>query len=133
MSQPSPMVAETNVQANARAWAAAVWALYLGSLFTFALTAIVGLIVAYVKRRDLSGTPYESHITSAIRTFWISLGVSFVALALVVTGIAASAPIVIVLGGCILALLGLWQIFRGVRGLIRAVDGDPIADPTGWL
>jgi uncharacterized membrane protein len=137
MSPPSLTVAETNAQANARTnartWAATVWALYLGSLFTFALTAIAGLIIAYVKRRDLAGTPYESHITSAIRTFWISLGVSIIALVLIVAGIAASAPVVIVLGGCISALLGLWQIFRGVRGLIRAVDGDPIADPTGWL
>jgi len=133
MSQPSPAIAQMNAEAIARNWAAAVWALYLGSLFTLALTAIVGLIIAYVKRRDMAGTPYESHIISAIRTFWISLGVSIVALALIVVGIAASAPIVIVLGGLISVLLGLWQIFRGVRGLIRAVDGDPIADPTGWL
>jgi len=133
MSQPSPTIAKMNAEANARNWAAAVWALYLGSLFTLAITAIVGLVIAYVKRRDLAGTPYESHITSAIRTFWISVGVSIVALALIVAGIVASTPIVIVLGACISVLLGLWQIFRGVRGLIRAVDGDPIADPTGWL
>ena len=129
MSQQSITVAET----NARAWAAAVWVIYLASLFTFALTAIVGLIIAYVKRRPLTGTPYESHITSAIRTFWISVVVSIVALALVVAGLAATAPMLAVIGGCITALLGLWQIFRGIRGLIRAIDGDPIADPAGWL
>jgi uncharacterized membrane protein len=133
MSQPSPATAEMIAQANARNWAAAVWGLYLGALFTLSLTAIVGIIIAYVKRRDLAGTPYESHITSAIRTFWISLGVTMIALALIVAAIALNAPVPGVLGGCILVVLGLWQIFRGVRGLIRAVDGDPIADPTGWL
>ena len=129
MSQP----ASTTAQTNARGWAAAVWALYLASLFTFALTAIIGLIIAYVKRRDLAGTPYASHITSAIRTFWISVVVAVVALALIVAAIAASSVFPGVVGGCIFALLTLWQTFRGIRGLIRAVDGDPIADPTGWL
>jgi len=127
MSQQPSAVAQT----NAWMWATAVWSLYLASMFTFALTAIIGLIVAYVKRRDLSGTPYASHITSAIRTFWISLVVGLVALALLIAGFAI--PPLAVIGGCISVLLLLWQAFRGIRGFIRAIDGDPIANPTGWL
>ena len=127
MSQQSPTIAQT----NAWMWATAVWSLYLASLFTLALTAIVGLIIAYVKRRDLAGTPYESHVTSAIRTFWISLLVGLVALALLIAGFAF--PPFAVIGGCIALLLLLWQAFRGIRGFIRAIDGDPISNPTGWL
>ena len=84
-----------------------------------------------MKRRDLAGTPYESHVTSAIRTFWISLLVGLVALALLIAGFAF--PPLAVIGGCIALLLLLWQAFRGIRGFIRAIDGDPISNPTGWL
>jgi uncharacterized membrane protein len=129
MSQQASPTAQT----DARGWAGAVWALYLASLFTFSLTAIIGLIIAYVKRGDLAGTPYESHITSAIRTFWISLVVAVVALALIAAAIGASSLFLGVISGFIFALLTLWQIVRGIRGLIRAIDGDPIANPTGWL
>ena len=40
------------------------------------------------------------------------------------------------LGGCLPLLLQLpifWILFRVIRGLIRAIDGQPIADPAGWL
>ncbi len=106
-----------------RTWALIVWALFLASILSFTATAIIGLIVAYVKRPDLAGTPFESHMTSAIRTFWITLVVAVIGCVLIVVGI----------GFIILGLLALWQLFRVIRGLIRALDGQPIADPTGWL
>ena len=53
-------------------WAIAVWGLYLAGLVS-GITALIGLILAYVKRGELAGTPYESHMTYAIRTFWIAL------------------------------------------------------------
>ncbi len=100
-----------------------VWGLYLAAFFTFAITAVVAVIIAYVKRGDLVGTPYESHMTSAIRTFWISLIVGVIGVILAFVGI----------GFVILGLLALWQLFRIIRGLIRALDGRAIADPAGWL
>jgi uncharacterized membrane protein len=104
-------------------WAVVVWALVLASSFSFAFTGIIGLIIAYVKRGDLAGTPFESHMTSAIRTFWITLIVGILGFVLILVGI----------GFIILGLLCLWHLFRVIRGLIRAIDGQPIADPTGWL
>jgi len=84
---------------------------------------IVGLIIAYVKRNELAGTPFESHMTSAIRTFWISIIGGIVGLVLSIIGV----------GIIILVALAVWQIFRIIRGIVRAVDGRPIEDPTGWL
>ena len=46
-----------------------VWGLYLASFFSLATTQIIGLIIAYVKRSDAAGTPFESHMIYAIRTF----------------------------------------------------------------
>lgn len=109
--------------ASPKTWAIIIWALFLASVFSLAFTEIVGVIVAYVKRDDLAGTPYESHATSAIRTFWITL-----------IGVALSIPLSVVgIGVVTLIALGLWSLFRIIRGLIRAIDGRPIDHPTGWL
>jgi uncharacterized membrane protein len=59
---------------------------------------------------------------SAIRTFWISLVVGLVGILLIIVGI----------GIFILIALVIWTIFRCVRGLVRAINGQPIENPTGW-
>ena len=112
---------EKNVQG--RTWAIVVWALYIASFFTVGITALIGLIIAYVKRNDLNSTPFGSHLTSAIRTFWISL------IGIVIGGVL----LLVFVGYFILLLLGLWGLFRCVRGLIKAVDDKPISNPTSWL
>jgi uncharacterized membrane protein len=113
----------TDRQTEPRTWAIVVWGLYIASYFTFAITMIVGLIIAYVKRDELADTPFASHMTSAIRTFWISLIVGIVGVLLSIIGI----------GIVVLIALAVWQLFRIIRGMIRAIDNQPIVDPTGWL
>ena len=100
-----------------------VWGLYLASFFSLATTQIIGLIIAHVKRSDAAGTPFESHMIYAIRTFWIGLGIGLIGLILSVVGIG-----VVVLIGLI-----IWQLYRIIRGLIRALDGQPIENPLSWL
>jgi uncharacterized membrane protein len=103
-----------------RTWAIIIWGLYLASYVTFWLTGVVGVIIAYVKRRDLAGTPYQSHAISAIRTFWISLFI----------GIIGAILIFVFIGYLILFLLLIWNLFQVIRGLIRALDGKPIGKPA---
>jgi len=119
MSQQPVTYAGTNPQT----WAIVVWALFIASYFTLAITAIVAVIIAYVKRGDVAGTPFESHMTSAIRTFWISL----------IVGIVGVVLCFILIGFLVLGLLAVWNLFRVIRGLIYALDGKPIVDPAGWL
>jgi len=116
--QPSAMSGTTP-----QTWATIVWALYIASYFTAWITGIIGLVIAYVKRGDLVGTPFESHMTSAIRTFWISL----------IVGVIGVVLCFILIGFLVLGLLALWNLFRVIRGLIYAFDGKPIPDPAGWL
>lgn len=113
----------TESSTDPKTWAMIVWGLYIASYFTAFITMIIGLVIAYVKRGELAGTPFESHMTSAIRTFWISLIAGIIGVVLSIVGI----------GFIILIALAVWQIFRVIRGMIRAVDGRPIEDPTGWL
>jgi uncharacterized membrane protein len=70
-----------------KSWTLIVWGLYLASFFGLATTQIIGLTIAYVKRRDGAGTPFESHMIYAIRTFWIGLGVELIGLIRSVVGI----------------------------------------------
>jgi len=113
----------TDRQTEPRTWAIVVWGLYIASYFTFAITMIVGLIIAYMKRDELADTPFASHMTSAIRTFWISLILGIVGVVLSIVGI----------GIILLIALAVWQLFRIIRGMIRAIDSKPVDDPTGWL
>jgi uncharacterized membrane protein len=106
-----------------KSWTLIVWGLYLASFFSLAITQIIGLIIAYVKRSDAAGTPFEFHMIYAMRTFWIGLGIGIIGLILSVVGIG------------VLVLIGLviWQLYRIIRGLIRAADGQPIENPLSWL
>ena len=110
-------------QTDPKTWALIVWGLFVASYFTALGAGLIGTIIAYVKRDDLAGTPFGSHMTYAIRTFWITLilGMICVVLSFVLIGI----PLLIV--------LGIWHLFRVAKGLIRALDSKPIENPTGWL
>jgi uncharacterized membrane protein len=112
----------TDEGTSPKTWAIIVWALYLLSGVT-GLTCIAGLIVAYLKRSDLAGTPYESHMIYAIRTFWIGL----------LIGVIGVILIFVVIGVPVLIALAIWSIYRMVRGLVCALDGRAISNPKSWL
>lgn len=105
-----------------KTWAIIVWALYLASGLT-GITAIIGVIIAYIKRAEVAGTPYESHMTYAIRTFWIGLIAAVVSVIL----------IFVLIGIPLMIAVGIWCLYRMIRGLICALDGRPIINPEGWL
>ena len=77
------------------------------------LTAIVAIIINYIKRDDTRGTLYESHFTWQIRTFWWGL------LWAVVGGIT----LLIGVGFIILIANSIWLIYRVVRGFLAWNDG----------
>jgi len=112
----------TSEGTSPKTWAIIVWALYLLSGLT-GITAIVGLIIAYMKRGELAGTPFESHMTYAIRTFW--LGVLGVVLGIILS--------FILIGFLVLILVAIWMIYRMVRGLVCALDGRAITNPQSYL
>jgi len=113
------------------------YGLFLAALAT-GFTAIVGVIVAYLKRGDTRGTIWESHFTGLIRLFWIGMAVFAVWLALVIAGVAglvanANHDTIPTVAGLfpvawLLSLVYLlWYVYRPVRGLLRAIDGQAYA------
>lgn len=76
-----------------------------------------------MKRRDVAGTPFESHMTYAIRTFWIGLVGAII-------GVALS---LVYIGFLILLALAVWMLYRMIRGLVCALDGRAISNPLSYL
>ena len=122
---------------DARLFALIAYGLFLGALGT-GFTAIVGVVLAYIKRPETRGTIWESHFSGLIRLFWIGLVVFALWLALVIGGVIGVANgmndnTIPPLAGLfpvawLLSLVYLvWYVYRTVRGLIRAIDSQPYA------
>ncbi|MBI5259031.1 MAG: DUF4870 domain-containing protein [Burkholderiales bacterium] len=80
------------------------------------VTAIVAIVINYVKRDDVRGTIYESHFDWQIRTFWWGLLGSLIGMALVV----------VLLGFPILIVVWIWMVYRVVKGWLKLNEGKPV-------
>ena len=99
--------------------------------YALAVSAIVGVVLAYVWRAEESTPEWErSHYTYLIRTFWFSLiGFGLAFLLMWLTGMRAFMlllPLVLV--------VGLWTAVRAALSIARAVSRTPIARPESlWF
>lgn len=84
-----------------------IYILYALGLFA-GITAIIAVIINYVKRDDVRGTWLQSHFDWQIKTFWCVL----------VIGIIGTITRFILIGYVILLALTLWYIYRMVKGLL---------------
>jgi uncharacterized membrane protein len=100
-------------------------AAFIATAFVGTLPSIIAVVMNYVRRADANGTYLESHFSWQLRTFW------FAVLWLVVIFLV-SLPLVLLLGlGLVTGwiggvLLGLWIIYRVVRGWLKLRDGQPV-------
>ena len=92
-----------------------IYFLYAASIVV-GLTAIVAIIMNYIKRDDVTGTWLESHFRWQIRTFWFSL----------MWGVIGFLTSVILVGFVILFVAAIWYIYRIVKGLLNFYDNKPM-------
>ena len=92
-----------------------VYALYAFSYFA-GITAIIGIVINYLKLEEVAGTWLESHFRWQIRTFWYGL------LWMILGGITW----IIVIGWFVLAANCVWLIYRIVKGWLNLNDGKPM-------
>jgi len=92
-----------------------VYALQAAS-FLFGITALIAVILNYVKRDDVRGTWLESHFRWQIRTFWFGL----------LWGVIGGILLLILVGWAILVATGVWIIYRIVKGWLDLYDGKPM-------
>ncbi len=114
-NQVIPQSADTQKIESAATYTKIIYALYLASL-VLGVSLIVGVIIAYVKRDDMTGTIYRSHIDSLIKIFWVSL----------VVAIIGYLTAFVLIGFVILFGLAIWFLIKTVTGLIKCIDGKPL-------
>lgn len=112
---PMEVMATTDSQKSAKTLTTVIYALYAAS-FLLGVTAIVAIIMNYVKKEDVAGTFLESHFRWQIRTFWFGLLWS-------VLGVIA---LLIIVGWFVLVADGVWIIYRIVKGWLRLNDNRPM-------
>jgi uncharacterized membrane protein len=93
--------------------------LYALSAFV-GLTAIVAVIINYIKRDETRGTLYESHFSWQIRTFWWSLLWWTLGMLTLFLGV----------GFVVLAADAVWVIYRIVKGVLNWNDNRPMPLPA---
>ena len=104
-----------------RTWPMIVYALYLASLVA-GITAIVGLIIAYVNSSD-PDERLRTHYRFQIRTFWIGLMYT----------IGGTITIPIMIGWLILIWAVVWFLIRCIKGMVALNEGRAHPDPGTWL
>jgi uncharacterized membrane protein len=92
--------------------------------FVFGIPSIIAVIMNYARQAEARGTFLESHFSWQIRTFWFA-----VLWGLIIFG--ASLVLMLVLIGFVtlpagLALLGVWVIYRVIRGWVALRDRRPV-------
>jgi len=100
---------------QARKLATICYALYAISCI-IGITAIAAIIINYLKRDDVAGTWVASHFEWQIKTFWYALVGAFVSWLLMF----------ILIGFPMLLAVGVWAIYRIVKGWLALNDGKPV-------
>ncbi|MEJ0028128.1 MAG: hypothetical protein WDN01_19040 [Rhizomicrobium sp.] len=136
----SEAVSDAPAQGELRVVSLICYGLFLLALVN-GITAIAGVILAYIKRDEARGTVWESHMRNLIRVFWVGVVLAGAALVLIlpalstliyaliatdghpppplVGGLVATVPILWLAG---LAFL-VWYLYRTIGGFARALDG----------
>jgi uncharacterized membrane protein len=93
-----------------------IYALYALSVVTGGFTAIVAIIMNYVKRDDVRGTWLATHFRWQMRTFWYGL----------VLGIVGLVSLFFVVGIVVLVVDAIWILYRVIKGWLYLYENKPM-------
>ena len=130
IATPSPPAA---ADASLRSMAILCYGLLLAAAIV-GVTAIIALIIAYIKKDDAAGTVWQSHYRNAIVVFWVmfaalaigvltwplSLGLFFAGNLAWTSVSFLSLPFLFWFA--IFPILCVWFLYRTIRGLVHATD-----------
>ena len=107
------------------------------------VTAILGIVLVYLRRGEARGTIWESHTRNLTRVFWISVAVFIVLLAVLLQSFgglffwlvttngnpppALVGALFLIVPALWLAaiLFAVWYLYRTLRGAVRAIENNP--------
>lgn len=93
----------------------AIYGLYAASFFV-GITAIVAIILNYLKREAVAGTILESHFRWQMRTFWYGM----------LWGVIGGILCLVLIGIPILIADSIWIIYRIVKGWLNLSENKPM-------
>jgi uncharacterized membrane protein len=93
---------------------------FIVTSFLFGWPSIIGVIINLVKRDEVRGTYLESHFNWQLRTFFYALLWVVVAVLLALTIIGIPIAWIVALA------LGIWVLYRIVRGWLALGEGRPV-------
>jgi len=109
------VMATTDPEKSAKTLTMVIYALYAAS-FLLGITAIVAIVINYVKKGDVAGTFLESHFRWQIRTFWFGL----------LWGVLGAIASLVIVGWFVLLANLVWIIYRIVKGWLRLNENRPM-------
>lgn len=98
-------------------------AAFIVTAFLSGWPSIIAVIINYVKRDNVRGTFLDSHFSWQIRTFWWSL------LWVVIASVLIATFIGMVIGVPIMIIVGLWILYRIIRGWLAQVSRKAMPIP----
>jgi uncharacterized membrane protein len=116
-------VTEGDRQRSLRTLTHVLYALYAVYWLTGGLTALIAIIINYVKRPDVVGTPYEAHFEWQIRSFWWAVLGHLIGVAL----------FIVLIGVPILWAVAIWMLYRIIKGWLYLYDNKPLLNPRAWF
>jgi uncharacterized membrane protein len=111
------MIIDQPEQQQLKNFTFAVYILQALSFLTL-VSALIGIVVNYVKQDDVRGSWLQSHFRWQQATFWY--GLMWMALGIL------TMPVLV--GYAVLGILPIWLIYRIARGWICLVDGKAMYD-----
>ena len=108
-------VANAEIEKSAKSLTTLIYVLYAAS-FLVGITAIVAIIMNYLKKGDVAGTFLESHFRWQMRTFWFGL----------LWSVVGGLLMVVVVGWAVIAANFVWLIYRIVKGFMRLNENKPM-------
>jgi uncharacterized membrane protein len=93
-----------------------IYALYALSLLGFGTTAVIAIVLNYIKRDDAQGTWLESHFRWQISTFWWGLW----------WFVVGWITVFILIGFVVWGVACVWFIYRIAKGWLNLNDNKPL-------
>ena len=92
-----------------------IYVLYALSLI-IGISAIVAIVLNYIKRDEVQGTWLESHFRWQIRTFWWGL----------LWSVVGALTWIILIGWIVWGVAAVWFIYRIAKGWLNLNDNKPM-------
>jgi len=106
---------EADKLASLKTFTTVIYGLYALSL-VFGVTAIIAIVLNYIKKDEARGTWLDSHFTWQIRTFWWG----------VVWFVLGGLTWIILIGWVVWGVAYVWFIYRIAKGWLNLNDNKPM-------